>query len=92
LPLSDEEITNEHPRSEQWLFVISGSGTPTVAPLREYPRTKKIKAGSLVVVERRERHQIKNNGRTPPKTLNIYVPPAYAAQGEVKATANRHKQ
>jgi len=45
-------------------------------------RTHRLKAGSLVLIERGTTHEIRNTGRTPLKTLNVYVPPAYRADGD----------
>ena len=41
-----------------------------------------LKAGSLLVVERGERHEIRNTGRTRLKTVNFYYPPAYDREEE----------
>jgi mannose-6-phosphate isomerase-like protein (cupin superfamily) len=41
-----------------------------------------LRAGSLVLIERGTTHEIRNAGRTPLKTLNVYVPPAYRADGK----------
>jgi mannose-6-phosphate isomerase-like protein (cupin superfamily) len=68
---------NRHRGADQWLFVLSGRG---VAMLGR--RQHALKAGSLLLIERGTRHEIKNTGRSPLKTLNIYVPPAYTADGE----------
>lgn len=61
---------NYHADSDQWLYVVSGSGVATVdgdrVPLAE---------GDLVVVEAGERHEIENDGDEPLETLNLYVPP-----------------
>jgi mannose-6-phosphate isomerase-like protein (cupin superfamily) len=74
---------NRHKGADQWLFVISGSGTAIVngesVPLHE---------GTLLLIQRGDHHEIKNTGRTPLRTLNIYVPPAYTLQGEER-TAGR---
>ena len=45
-------------------------------------RPTNLKAGSLVVIGRGDRHEIRNTGRTPLRTLNIYVPPAYRKDGD----------
>jgi len=50
---SDDEPSNEHANSEQWLFVISGTGTATVIPAHRRRRTIKLRPGSLLVIERR---------------------------------------
>ena len=76
---SGEEIENEHPNAEQWLFVVSGTGTAHVGK-RRVP----IADHSLLLVEKGEAHQVENTGRRRPLiTLNFYVPPAYDARGEV---------
>jgi mannose-6-phosphate isomerase-like protein (cupin superfamily) len=68
---------NRHRGADQWLFVVSGSG---VALLNG--RRTRLRAGSLVLIERGDRHEIRNTGRTPLRTLNIYVPPAYTTSGD----------
>lgn len=67
---------NRHRGAEQWLYVVSGSGIAQVED-RRIP----LKAGRLLVIERGERHQIRNTGRTPLRTLNFYAPPAFDADG-----------
>jgi mannose-6-phosphate isomerase-like protein (cupin superfamily) len=68
---------NRHRGADQWLYVESGSGEAHVNG-HAYP----IEAGSLVLVQRGDTHEIRNTGTTPLKTLNIYVPPAYTASGD----------
>jgi mannose-6-phosphate isomerase-like protein (cupin superfamily) len=68
---------NRHRGADQWLFVLSGTGTATVNGKR-YP----LRAGSLVLIERGDTHEVRNSGRTPLRTLNVYVPPAYTASGD----------
>ena len=63
---------NRHRGADQWLFVLSGTGVATVNGKRYA-----LKAGSLMLIERGDRHEVRNTGRGPMKTLNIYVPPAY---------------
>jgi mannose-6-phosphate isomerase-like protein (cupin superfamily) len=63
---------NSHEESDQWLFVVAGSGTATVAG-DEY----ELKAGTLLLIERGETHEIRNGGHRPLETLNLYVPPEY---------------
>ena len=41
-----------------------------------------LRAGSLLLIERGDRHEIRNNGRGRLSTVNFYVPPAYSSQGE----------
>jgi mannose-6-phosphate isomerase-like protein (cupin superfamily) len=81
---SDEEPSNEHPRSEQWLFVISGAGEARVGKKHSSLRSTAIAEGSLLVIEKGELHQIKNSGRRLLRTLNFYMPPAYDVDGEPK--------
>lgn len=68
---------NRHHAADQWLFVVAGSGLAIIEGTR-----RRLKAGSLVVIERGERHEIRNTGRTLLRTLNFYSPPAYRADGE----------
>jgi mannose-6-phosphate isomerase-like protein (cupin superfamily) len=81
---SSAEITDEHPKSEQWLFVVSGSGRAKVAH-----RSVNLKAGSLVLIEPNEPHQITNTAKSPLVTINFYAPPAYTRKGNVKRQAKR---
>jgi mannose-6-phosphate isomerase-like protein (cupin superfamily) len=69
--------SNRHRGADQWLFVISGTGSGRVNGKR-YP----LKAGTLLLIERKDRHEIKCTGRAPLRTLNFYLPPAYSADGE----------
>jgi mannose-6-phosphate isomerase-like protein (cupin superfamily) len=41
---SDDEVSNEHPSSEQWLFVISGSGEAVIGTRQSPLRTIKLYA------------------------------------------------
>ena len=68
---------NLHRRADQWLYVVSGHGAATVAGKRI-----ELRKGTLVLIERRETHEIRNTGRTPLRTLSIYVPPAYTPEGD----------
>jgi len=68
---------NRHNGADQWLFVVSGTG---VAHVNE--RRVALRAGSLLLIEHGDRHEIRNNGRGKLVTLNFYVPPAYSSQGD----------
>ncbi len=81
---SSDEPENEHPRSEQWVFVVSGTGKARVGG-----RSMRIREGSLLLIEKRERHRITATGRASLVTLNFYAPPAYGADGQVKPSARR---
>jgi len=67
---------NRHRGADQWLYVLSGSGVAILAG-----RSHRIRAGTIVLIERGTTHEIRNMGRTPLKTLNLYVPPAYRSDG-----------
>lgn len=67
---------NRHAGADQWLFVLSGSGEATVNGARIA-----LKKGALLLIERGDRHEIRATGRTPLRTLNVYVPPAYRKDG-----------
>lgn len=68
---------NCHRGADQWLFVVAGSGEAIVNRKKH-----ELRPGTLLLIERGDAHEIKNTGRTPLKTLNIYVPPAYTADGD----------
>jgi mannose-6-phosphate isomerase-like protein (cupin superfamily) len=78
---SDEPV-NEHPRCEQWLFVVSGTGRAIVGR-----RRAKLGDGSLLLIEQGQPHRITNTGRRPLVTLNVYAPPAYTSGGDLKVIA-----
>lgn len=63
---------NRHRGCDQWLYVLSGTGRATLGRRRQA-----LKPGTLLLIERGTTHEIRNTGRTPLKTLNLYVPPAY---------------
>jgi len=73
---------NRHRGADQWLFVVSGRGVARVedgkGPRREVP----LEAGSLLVIEHGERHEVDNTGDELLKTLNVYYPPAFDADGD----------
>lgn len=89
---SDEKPSNEHPLCEQWVFVISGRGNVTVIDGRGRRRSQRISRDSLLLIKKRERHQIKNTGSVPLRTLNLYVPPAYSDDGEPLKSATVSKK
>ena len=76
---SSDSVTDEHPKAEQWLFVVAGSGRAKVKA-----QQRKLTTGSLLLIPRNTPHQITNTGRTRLITLNIYAPPAYTSDGRVK--------
>ena len=68
---------DRHRGADQWLRVIAGTGSALVKRKRY-----KLVAGTLLFIPRGERHEIRNTGRTLLRTVNFYVPPAYARSGE----------
>jgi mannose-6-phosphate isomerase-like protein (cupin superfamily) len=68
---------NRHQGSDQWLFVIAGSGVAIVSGKRHA-----LKQYSLLLIEHGEPHEIRNTGRALLKTLNFYSPPGYTTSGD----------
>jgi mannose-6-phosphate isomerase-like protein (cupin superfamily) len=68
---------NRHRGADQWLFVVAGTGTAIIGRHRHALRTH-----SLVLIEHGERHEIRNTGTVPLKTLNLYSPPGYTKSGD----------
>jgi mannose-6-phosphate isomerase-like protein (cupin superfamily) len=66
---------NTH-RADQWLYVESGTGEAGVEG-HIYP----LSAGALMLIQRGDKHEIRNIGKASLKTLNFYVPPAYDSEG-----------
>lgn len=75
---------NRHRGADQWLYVIAGSGSALVKT-----RRYKLVKGTLLFIQRGEKHEIRNTGRTALRTINFYVPPAYAQNGEPLARGRR---
>jgi mannose-6-phosphate isomerase-like protein (cupin superfamily) len=67
---------NAHGGADQWLYVVAGTGTAIVNGKR-HP----LRAGTLVLIERGDKHEIRASGRKALETVSIYVPPAYTAGG-----------
>jgi mannose-6-phosphate isomerase-like protein (cupin superfamily) len=68
---------NRHRGADQWLFVVAGTGVALMKGQR-HP----LKTGTLLLIEHGEQHEIRNTGRAPLKTLNVYSPPAYTRSGD----------
>jgi mannose-6-phosphate isomerase-like protein (cupin superfamily) len=62
---------NRH-AADQWLFVVSGTGEARVKR-----STTRLAPNTLLLIKAGETHEIRNTGRTPLRTLNVYAPPAY---------------
>ena len=71
------DADNRHRGADQWLYVVDGEGE-AIVDSRSHP----LRKGSLLLIEHGERHEIRNTGDGPLRTLNLYTPPAYDAQGE----------
>jgi len=76
--------TNRHRGADQWLYVVAGAGTARVNGKR-YP----LKAGTLLLIEHGDQHEIKNTGDDLLRTLNFYMPPAYTKDGDELPPAKR---
>ncbi len=68
---------NRHRGADQWMMVTEGTGVATVNR-----RKIKLRSGTLLLIEAGDTHEIRNTGRSKLKTVNVYVPPAYDADGE----------
>lgn len=68
---------NRHQGSDQWLYVASGEGSAAIGD-----QVHVLRPGTLLLIERGETHEIRNEGNEPLRTLNFYVPPAYSAEGD----------
>jgi mannose-6-phosphate isomerase-like protein (cupin superfamily) len=68
---------NRHRGADQWLYVVSGIGRATING-----KSFGLRAGSLLLIERGDTHEIRNAGRAALRTLNFYVPPAYTSGGD----------
>ncbi|MGE0024531.1 MAG: cupin domain-containing protein [Hyphomicrobium sp.] len=68
---------NRHGGADQWLYVVDGEGEAIING-----ETHAIRAGSLFLIQRGDLHEVRNTGGVPLETLNIYVPPAYASDGD----------
>ena len=74
---SEGDPRNRHRGADQWLFVVSGTGVATVNG-----RKHRLRANTLLLIERGDEHEIRNTGRVLLRTLNWYVPPAYDRAGD----------
>ena len=68
---------NKHAGEDQWLYVVSGSGVAIVNNERI-----ELHEGTLVLIQRGDKHEVRNTETEALKTLNVYVPPAYTKEGE----------
>jgi len=71
---------NAHRGADQWLYVMQGTGLARVNR-RRIP----LSAGTLLLIQQGDRHEIRNTGRKSLKTINFYTPPAYRPDGTPRA-------
>jgi mannose-6-phosphate isomerase-like protein (cupin superfamily) len=64
--------SNAHAASDQWLYVVSGTGRATIEG-----ESYDLRPGTLVLIEPGETHEIENPGAEPLETINVYAPPDY---------------
>ena len=78
IPPGDKEggPDNAHRGADQWMLVIEGEGVAIVEG-----RRRTLKQGTLVLIEKGEKHEIRNTGRRNLKTFLVYTPPAYKPSG-----------
>jgi len=81
---AEGDADNYHRGADQWLYVVDGTGRASVEG-----RRVALKPGVLLVIERGERHEIRNTGRGLLKTLNFYSPPAFTKGGNPKGPGKR---
>ena len=63
---------NRHPDSDQWVYIVSGTGTAIVEET-EYA----LEPGTLLLIEAGEAHELKSGPEEPLVTANVYAPPEY---------------
>jgi mannose-6-phosphate isomerase-like protein (cupin superfamily) len=63
---------NEHPSSEQVLFVMAGEVDAEIGDRRFH-----MTAGDSTIVPKRVAHRFTNAGKETAITFNVYTPPAY---------------
>jgi len=78
IPPGDKEggPDNAHRGADQWMLVIEGEGVAIVEG-----RHRTLKQGTLMLIEKGEKHEIRNTGRRNLKTFLVYTPPAYKPSG-----------
>jgi mannose-6-phosphate isomerase-like protein (cupin superfamily) len=74
---------NRHKGADQWLYVASGTGLAIVEGERI-----ELREGTLLLIQRGDRHEIRNTGSAMLKTINVYVPPAYTNDGDELPAGN----
>ncbi|MCC8362237.1 cupin domain-containing protein [Lysobacter sp. A6] len=90
IPPGDSEggPDNRHRGADQWLFVVAGSGQ-AIVETEGRKRRVALAPGTLLVIEKGEKHEVRNTGRTLLRTLNFYYPPAFAKDGDPKGPGKK---
>jgi mannose-6-phosphate isomerase-like protein (cupin superfamily) len=78
IPPGDSEggPENAHRGADQWMLVLDGEGVAIVDGKR-----RALKSGSLLLIEKGEKHEIRNLGRRQLQAFVMYTPPAYKKSG-----------
>ena len=66
------DAQNRHADADQWLYVVEGSGTAVFEGSQQA-----LRPGVLLLIEKGEHHEVRNDGQQPLKMVNLYVPPEY---------------
>lgn len=64
--------TNQHPNSDQWVYVLAGTGKAIINQ-----KEIKLETGELLLIEAKENHEIISDGSEPLQTFSIYTPTVY---------------
>jgi mannose-6-phosphate isomerase-like protein (cupin superfamily) len=67
---------NRHRGADRWLCVASGAGQAVVNGERVG-----LREGTLLLLRRGEKHEVRNTGDGPLEALTVSVPPAYTGGG-----------
>jgi len=67
---------NAHRGADQWMLVLEGNGVAIVNG-----RRRTLRNGSLILIEKGEKHEIRNVGTRLLRTFLVYTPPAYKKSG-----------
>lgn len=67
---------NRHGGADQWIYVVSGTGTADVAG-----EHFDLAPALLVLIQRGDAHGFRNTGQADLCLLTLYTPPAYDADG-----------
>ena len=79
---------NRHRGADQWLYVVDGRGL-AVVEVDGRRRRVTLEPGRLLVIEKGERHEVRNTGTGLLRTLNFYYPPAFRRDGDPKGPGRK---